>query len=229
MDENIAQPQVVYASPNPWYKIPKKFVIISGIVLFIFSPLIAVGIMWLFQMPPFQTAKQIATPPTPSPAISPANPLIAQAKSIGYEIIWISPEDTTGRTIFYKERPKAEIDFRGTGLIYTQASGSATQRLISYMAGTFIGFEDIGNSPDLYMNLINPQTGIALPKIRLILTKDSLIKTFFLVEDLSKDATEGNLGNLADWPVNNLEKIIQKGDAAVVTLTSKDKNGKLTN
>lgn len=177
--------------------------------------------------------------PTSSPIVSPANPLIAKAKSIGYDIIWINPKDKTGRTVFYKERAKAETDFRGTGLVYTQATASGAQRLISYVAGTFISFQEIANSPDLYIDLINPQTGISLPKVRLILTKDSPIKTFFRVENLLygpnnpfdgvKKGNEGNLGILADWTVDKLKKIIQTGDAVVVSLTSKDKNNKLTN
>ena len=231
MEENSTQPQVIYFSPTPWYKRRLLWAFL-GILL-----LIPVGFYlvknYLISSSPSQPV------PTSSPIVSPANPLIAKAKSIGYEIIWISPEDQTGRTVFYKERPKAELDFRSTGLVYTQASGSATQRLISYMAGTFISFEDLTDSSDLYLNFINPQTGISLPKARLILSKNNPLKTFFRVENLSygtnnpfnevNNAAEGNLGMLSDWQVDKLKKIIQTGDAVVVSLTAKDKNGKLVN
>ncbi len=198
----------VYISPTPWYK-RKILWTFVGILL-----LIPLGFYLIKNYLIISSPSQPVL--TSSPIVSPANPLIAKAKSIGYDIIWIKPEDETGRTVFYKERPKAETDFRGTGLVYTQATASGAQRLISYVAGTFISFQEIANSPDLYIDLINSQTGISLPKVRLILTKDSSTKTFFRVENLSY-AQEGNLGMLSDWTIDKLKKIITTGDAVVVS------------
>lgn len=219
MDEDSTPNIQVYFSPTPWYK---RKILWAFLITLLLIPLgfYAYKNYFLVSAPPPVSS--------PSPPTSPANPLVAKAKALGYDIIRISPEDKNGSTIFYKERPKGEVNFKGVGLVYSQATSSANQKQISYIAGAFIDFQDIGNSPDLYLELINPLTGINLPKVRVILSKDSPFKTYFRVEDLSKDAIEGNLGILSDWSVDRLKKIIQKGDALVLSgLNQTDSNREL--
>lgn len=226
----LDEPQV-YIIPTPWYK--RKIVWIFLLIL-ILIPLGSYGYKHYF----IKTSTTSQPIPSSSPTTS-ANPLIAQAKSIGYDIIFIHPKDITGRTVFYQDRSKAEVNFRGNGIVDTKAASESTQKIISYIAGTFISFKEIDNSPDLYVDSIDPQTGAVLPRVRLILTKDSSTKTFFRVENLLygpnhpfagvNNTTEGDLGILSHWTKEDLNKIIKTGDAVVINLVAKDQSGNLIN
>jgi len=57
MDENTAQPQVIYASPTPWYK-SKKFIILLFVVILILIPLSFYIFKTYFLKAPVQTLPQ---------------------------------------------------------------------------------------------------------------------------------------------------------------------------
>lgn len=167
-----------------------------------------------------------------------SNPLFKKAQSLGYEIIWMNPQDSVGRTVFYNAREKSDYDFRGSGIVYAQF-GTDSNKVASYVVGTFEGFEEIKDSSDEYIKFTDPITGISLPRGRVIFTKDNSKQTNSLVENLSygpnnpyvfkEGSNENNLGLLSNWSKEDLKKVIKPGDALVLNILSKSKDGIYTN
>lgn len=171
-----------------------------------------------------------------SSGISPTNnPLIQKAKSLGYEIIWMDPEDTLGRTIFYNWR--GEAGYGGIGVREVKNPDGTTYT--RHITGIFQRFEDIPQSKDKYLLLLDPKNNKRLPLVRLIFEQTPTKSSSGLaVEKLSvpldvKEYGSEYIGTALEIG-SNLEKILRSGDAVAVQLNTdgssnfknlKDKNG----
>lgn len=211
----------------------RQYYLVLGLIIFTILSILAFdlyilkfGKFWEKKTPPQKVALS-----TPSSELQPwkSNPLVKKAKEIGYNIIWMDPKDTVGRTVFYEERQKSDFNFRGMGTITTLTPGQ--EKLPSYIEGIVEDFKEIENSNDLYINLTNPLTKEVLPKIRLIFTKGSSQQTALMLENLSyglsnpyssnENQSGFLLGNLSQFGKENFKKIIKSGDAVVIGVLSK--------
>ncbi|MDD5147685.1 MAG: hypothetical protein PHV63_04025 [Candidatus Daviesbacteria bacterium] len=153
------------------------------------------------------------------------------AKEVGYNILWMDPKDTTGRTLFY--------DYRGgwgggIGESYGEQKGTdgKTYRYLVFLTGQFVRFEDIDGSKDKYIVLKDPKTGALFRKIRVdfegkILTTEGKESTGLGIENISLDrdkalslSVNGRLGYVPQWGETQLSKILQPGDAVGIGVTA---------
>ncbi|GEM_PF-4140231 len=153
------------------------------------------------------------------------------AKEAGYNILWMDPNDTTGRTVFYDFKGGWD---RGIGESYGQQNGTdgKVYRYLVSLTGQFVGFEDIEGSKDKYIILKNPKTGELFRKIRVdyegkIFTTEGMKPTGLGIENLSYNTDQalsigvnGRLGFLPQWDKVQLRKILQPGDAVGIGVTA---------
>ena len=166
----------------------------------------------------------ITTIPSPTQPFL-LNSLIAKAKSLGYSIILISPDDTVGRTAFYNSR--MIINNEGMGIKKTKnAKGKESAAQI---VGAFEELKDIKNSSDKYMLITNPDTKEKFPLIRIIIDISSPsspqdnIPTQLLVEDLNYNGETASLsaqslGSISQLSIKEIGEIFHKGDSIAVGL-----------
>lgn len=179
---------------------------------------------------PLQQSQQNIPRPSPSPTPEfLSNPLVARAKNIGYNIIWMDPSDTVGRTVFY--------DWKGTygsgGIGPKEIKNQNGTIYIRHITGLFQGFQEIPNSSDKHLLLKNPLTQEILSPLRITLTQSESTSsatphfplTSLFVEDLSiltNNATgsASSLGEFRNWKTTDLQIVLEKGDAVVASLWS---------
>lgn len=133
----------------------RKYYLILGLIIFTVLSILAFD-FYVLKFGKFWDKKPSTqvTLPTPSSQLQPwaSNPLVQKAKEIGYNIIWMDPNDTIGRTVFY--------DWRGAygngGIGPKELKNPDGTTFIRHITGLFKEFQDIPNSKEKYLLLSLP-------------------------------------------------------------------------
>lgn len=206
-------------SPTPFYK-SRLFLIFAFVVILILIPLGFYLFKINFLNRPVQST--VLPSPSPTPALL-SNPLVTKANQIGYNILWMDPDDTVGRTVFYDKRGNSG----NNGIGEQQTKNPDGSLYITHITGMFQEIKDISNSPDKYLILANPQTRKPYELLRIILdpqeaspqsTKPTVPFTQLFVEDLDILAdTAGKNGEFLSefrkFSFDQISTILRNGDA----------------
>jgi hypothetical protein len=173
-------------------------------------------------------------PSVPSEYITPETTNLTPqelAEEAGFKIIWMDPNDKSGRTVFYDNRG----DWGGgIGESYGEQKGTdgKSYRYLVFLTGQFVKFESIGGTVDKYIIMKNPTTGDLLPKIRVdfegkLGSTEGKQPTILSVANLSLDNEHalsmdinGRLGYMPQWSVAQLGKVLKPGDAVGIGITA---------
>ncbi|GEM_PF-2809070 len=176
---------------------------------------------------PYQAVSQpIKTTVSPTPSFL-NNPLVAKSKAIGYNIIWMDPNDTTGRTVLYDQRNAPD-----NGIGEHQIKNTDGSLYVDRITGIIQEIKDIPKSPDKYMVLINPQTKQSYQPFRIILdpeeastlsAKLTLPFTQLFIENLDVLANvsaqnEKLLAEFRKFSTDEVQRILNKDDAISAVL-----------
>ncbi len=146
-----------------------------------------------------------------------------KARKIGYEIITMEDNDTTGRSVFYVDR--GAYGYGGLGIrIVSNRDGST---YLHSIVGKFLRIENIAGSEDKYLVLEDPVAEKEHQSIRLILDSSPGSKnplTSLVVENLDVMTSSETvrtepklLGSVKDH-YKDLQKLLKKGDAVVLQM-----------
>ena len=178
----------------------KILIFVLIIVIFVVA---SSSLLLNYLSPKINDNTQIPTPlPFPSSIVSRLNS--------DFSVIYEAKGEDTGRTILYDVRSKAKY---GSG-IGTVHSGDA----ISHMVGLFKSWEDIPETQDRYIVLINPRDNQVLGKYRVVFeaTKTTELQIVDLDDIIKNNTYKGaseHLYYIDEVSDDTLDKLIRQGDA----------------
>lgn len=185
---------------------------------------------------PFQTKKETKPliPPSPTPIIAsenlPNDKLIPIMKKLGFDLLWRDPNDSTGRTLLYRDRG---ISYYLIGEL-TAIGAEGLKQVASYV-GVAEKLEEIPKSRDMYITVIDPRNKTQIGKARIMMeTKGKPTLLWIESLNLNLNRTENpepllreRLGFMEKWR-QWVPNLILAGDGVVLQVRrdSQDKNVK---
>lgn len=151
-------------------------------------------------------------------------------QNYGYDVLWMADNDNVGRTILYDKN----VNETAVQLVAGRLNGigekfEANNNIPNKIIGSFVKFETIQGSGDMFIILKNPVNNKMLSKVRIVTKKPG---TGVLIEDVAYgpkkpipdySAEAERFGTISDIPSD--KKLLVVGDAvAVITDPSSTKD-----